>query len=403
MLARLATLRPDDYTYNFKAAAAALWSSATPPPAAVGTWPPTAFAARAAAACPAYWAAHCVHARLLTKVGRWAEAEQVVRDKIVGGAAGATFQFNRAPPRGEWEFKLVYDAIRIIPEVQTRLHGRSRGGGVGGEGGSAAAEALALQARFEAAFPRSAVPIPTLEQPQHQHQHQQQQQQHQQQEQHHLPQQQQHVYKQAPVEPVESVQEGFVRGLQLLGNATKTDADWAEARRLAERAAASAPAVFWYQLTAGICCTFAPKAGPAGAVAGQHYAEAAVAIASTEPKYGPPLAYALLARSLTNAGGGGNGDGNANDAVYAAAAAVVRHPGSGALDHTDESEHAWLLLDAVRVVRQWSRSIKPRFAPTSAKSNAVLATYTADFSTVFPGLRVGAARVAKEEDGCVIS
>ena len=374
MLARLASLRPADYGFNFKAAAAALWSGSA------GRLP-CQFAARAASTCPAYWAGHCVHAQLLAKSGRWAEAVQIIKEQIIDGMRNTFFRYDRATPRGDWEHDLVYSAIRIIPEAQKHLRS--------GDGGNRlAAEASAFKARFEAAFPRAATTTAGGGGSNAAG----------------------HGGRRGGGggEAAETVQAGFVRGLGLLGNPSKTAADWAEARRLCERAAAAGPAVYWYQLSAGICCTFAPKAGAAGAVAGKYYADAAVAIASTEPNVGPPLAHALLARCLVNSGGGGSvggGGGGAgadrageNDAIYAAAAAVVAYPGLAAAEHADGSEHAWLLLDTVRVVRQWcSKRSK------GGGGAALLAAYTADFSLAFPGLEAAATKVAQEADGCIVS
>jgi hypothetical protein len=191
------------------------------------------------------------------------------------------------------------------------------------------------------------------------------------------------------------------RGLALLTKPVKSAADWKDARRLCERAALAHPEVFWYQLCAGICCAYPPKARAADAHAGLHYARAALAVACTDPANGPPLAHALVARCLVNCGGG---RAEQADEARAAVAAVVLNPGSNANQHVEGSEHAWLLLDSMRVMRQLCK-----VRPESARSEVALAKPTPltshlnAFIRAFPGLSVPAARIAEESDGCAIA
>jgi hypothetical protein len=79
---------------------------------------------------------------------------------------------------------------------------------------------------------------------------------------------------------------------------------------------------------------------------------------------------------------------------------VVLNPGTGALTHADGSEHAWLLLDSVRAMRQ---ACMGKGVVVGGGGRAALAVHLVSFNAAFPGLATPAARIAEEGDGCTVA
>jgi hypothetical protein len=195
------------------------------------------------------------------------------------------------------------------------------------------------------------------------------------------------------------------RGMESLKKPKKSPNDWNVCRLCFERLTELQPTIVWTHMCAGISRVYPHVTREAGSRAAMKVADAeagclhAQAALGANPAHDQAiLATALLARA--QATGGRPADARASlqhllacasgavpGTAAAPAADAVRWSGAMRPDH----EHAWLLLDSVRV--QCAVAGNPREATE----------WLSEFGRTFPGLRVAAEEIQRQSAKCVVS